>query len=128
MTPTTRENVTSVADLMTGDLITVQPIEPVARAQELLVGAGLHALPVVDERGEAIGMVTMSEVGPELDADAPVGDHMVRPVVTIESSASIGEAAALMRAEFIHHLVVTELGATVGMLSSYDLLYVLAAE
>lgn len=116
----------SVADLMTGDLITLLPIESAARAHELLVGAGLHAVPVVDERGTAIGMVTMAEIGPEPDLSVPVGDLMVRPVVTISSDATIGQAAALMRDEFIHHLVVTEGDTTVGILSTYDLLFVLA--
>ncbi len=117
----------TVADLMTGDLITLLPIDSAARAHELLVGAGLHALPVVDERGEALGMVTMSEIGPEPDLSVPVGDLMVRPVVTIGADATIGEAAALMRDEFIHHLVVTEGDTTVGILSTYDLLFVLAS-
>ncbi len=124
----TNQVVSNVGDLMTGDLITLRPSDPVHRAQELLVGAGLHALPVLDERGDAIGMVTSVEVGSEVLINEPVASVMVQPVVTIDVNASIAQAANLMRAEFIHHLVVTDGTDTVGILSTYDLLYVLSDE
>ncbi|MBJ8346985.1 HPP family protein [Antrihabitans sp. YC2-6] len=47
-------------DLMTRSVVTVQPRTPLAQAISLLVGNGFAALPVVDEDGHVIGMLSES--------------------------------------------------------------------
>lgn len=119
-----KELIRNVGDLMTGDLIVVEASSAAGDARVLLAESGLHALPVIDSRGEAVGMVTATELTDIADEEA-VGTIMAGPLITIEHTATVSEAAQLMRAEHLHHLVVTDHGETVGLLSSYDLLYML---
>jgi CBS domain-containing protein len=121
---THKQQVMNIGDLMTGDLVVVEASDAVSRARQILVESGLHALPVVDSQGEAVGMVTAVELAGE-PAQEAVGSVMAGPLVTLEYTASVSEAASLMRSEHLHHLVVTDNGQTVGLLSSYDLLYML---
>lgn len=117
-------DVRNIGDLMTGDLVAIEASDAAGNARRLLAETGLHALPVVDSRGEAVGMVTTIDLA-EVPAEEAVGTIMSGPLITLEYTATVSEAAALMRAEHIHHLVVTDAGETVGLLSSYDLLFML---
>lgn len=117
-------DVSNIGDLMTGDLVAIEASDAVGEARRLLAETGLHALPVLDSSGEAVGMVTAIDLA-EIPGEEAVGTIMSGPLVTLEYTASVSEAAALMRAEHIHHVVVTDNGETVGLLSSYDLLFML---
>ena len=119
-----KHEITNIGDLMTGDLVVIEVSDAVGNARRILAASGLHALPVIDRRGEAVGMVTSVELA-EVQAEESVGTVMAGPLVTIEYTATVSEAASLMRSEHLHHLVVTDGGDTVGLLSSYDLLYML---
>ncbi len=119
-----RSAVENIGDLMTGDVIAVEASEAVGAARRLLQESGLHALPVLDSRGEAVGMITTSDLA-DVPAHEAVGTIMSGPLVSLEFTSSVSQAAAVMRNEHIHHLVVTDKGETVGLLSSYDLLYML---
>ena len=117
----------TVDDVMSGDMVAVRQADEVAEVRSLLVGAAFHALPVLDDNGDAVGIVTLADLD-GISELAAVESAMTSPVSTIEAQATVREAAELMRAEFIHHLVVTEEGRTVGLLSSFDLLYCLVDE
>lgn len=52
----------SVADVMSGVVLTVGPDEPVDVAGTLIVEAHLHAVPVVDAGGFVQGILTLSDV------------------------------------------------------------------
>ena len=119
-----RSTVENIGDLMTGDVIAVEASDAAGAARRLLQESGLHALPVLDSRGEAVGMITASDLT-DVPSHEAVGTIMSGPLVSLEYTASVSQASALMRAEHIHHLVVTDNGETVGLLSSYDLLYML---
>ena len=119
-----KDKIRNIGDLMTGDLVVVEASSAVDDARVLLAESGLHALPVIDSRGEPVGMVTANELS-DMPPDEAVGTVMAGPLITIEHTATVSEAADLMRSEHLHHLVVTDQGETVGLLSSYDLLYML---
>ncbi len=120
-----KPDIRSVADLLTGDLVALRPVDTVARAREIIVESGLHALPILDGQ-RTVGVVTLADCEDHLDHEA-LGDVASGPPVTVDVAATVAEAAELMRTEHIHHLLVTERGSgeTIGMLSSLDLLYVL---
>lgn len=123
-----RTEETSVAsDLMTGDLIAVSPTDRAGRALDILLESGLHALPVIDADAIAVGIVTMADLVP-LDRDVIVGERFCGAPLTIDFMAPISDAAALMRREYVHHLIVTEGTTAVGMLSSYDLIRLLESD
>jgi len=49
-----------------------------------------------------------------------VRDLMAQPVVTIDCREVLADAIDLMRAREIHHLVVTDNGEAIGLLSAHD--------
>ena len=99
MTPTTREAVHTVADLMTGDLITLLPVEPASRAHELLVGAGLHALPVVDETNRLVGVITVDDIIDVIRREA-TEDMMLMAGASDQSVNEYGDLTSAIRARF----------------------------
>lgn len=118
-------DISVVTDLITGDLIALRSVDTVGRARQIIVDTGLHALPVFDE-GRTVGVVTLADCDGHLDYEH-LGDVASGPPVTVDASATVAEAAKVMRTEHIHHLLVTDerSGETIGILSSLDLLYVL---
>jgi len=52
----------SVADYMTTDVVTTTVQEPIERVADLLIEHGFHHLPVVDDDGGVVGMVTTTDL------------------------------------------------------------------
>ena len=121
--PTSYE--TPVSELMTADLVTIETSDTVGRARDLMVGLGVHALPVLED-GVAVGIVTSADLVEEWPAGEPLTTMMSRSVRLVEPTATASEAAAIMRDDRIHHLVVVEGATPVGILSTFDLLQVLS--
>lgn len=111
----------AVRDLMTDDLITVAPTDPVGRVRDLMVALGVHSIPVV-ETDEVVGIITTSDLVDDWPDDLKVIELMTFKPLAISAEASISEAAGQMIDAQIHHLLVEEDGLTVGLLSSLDLL------
>ncbi len=122
-----RDTVQDIGDLMTGDLIAVRPSDRVGRALDILLRSGLHALPVVDIEGTAVGLVTTADLVP-VDPDELLGERFYGPPITLDRRSTVAEAATVMRHEYVHHIIVTEDDSAIGMLSSYDLLKMLESE
>lgn len=121
------EAVVNVGDLMTGDLIAVRPSDSAGRALDILLQSGLHALPIIEEDGSPAGLVTTADLVP-IDRDLLVGERFCGPPLTVDQTATVADAAILMRQEYVHHLIVTDGRTAVGMLSSHDLLKMLEGE
>ncbi len=83
---------------------------------------------LVQARGEYIGIVSETDVvrrgvADGLDVDGvPVHRVMSSPIITLDIRKSAVEANALMSERAIRHLVITEEGKMVGVLSVRDLL------
>jgi chloride channel protein, CIC family len=76
----------------------VPPAMPFARLAELLSGGDEHALPVVDEAGRLIGVVSADDLEPALtDEGGPntAGD-LARPVPELRSDSALEQAARLL--------------------------------
>ena len=52
----------TVGDAMTRQVLTVHPDTPFKQIAELLVGQGIDAVPVVDETGQVLGVVSGSDL------------------------------------------------------------------
>jgi predicted transcriptional regulator len=109
---------------MTADVITVRAKDEIGRARDLILGLGVHALPVVDDE-MVVGIVTSADLVEEWPSDDLVETMMMHSVRLIDVHATATEAAEVMRSERIHHLVVVEGATPVGILSTFDLLKVL---
>ncbi len=125
------------ADLVVADLMTLDPVVVDADASLEVAEALMHdrvvsGLPVVDTRGELVGVISRTDVIE--DGGIPmstllrrrpsglrVGELMTSPAVTVSPLTPLREAARLMRDRRIHRLVaVDDGGRAVGVLSASD--------
>lgn len=132
-----------VRDIMLAEPPTVGPEDSLGVAGRLMLESAQRRLPVVDEQGNVIGIVTDRDL--RLAADSPLleetpqeildtlRDHTVREIMTtavhtIEAEAPIIEAAQLMRVAKVGGLPVVEYDASgdherlVGLISRSILL------
>jgi predicted transcriptional regulator len=118
------ERMDIVADVMQPRVLVVSPGDRVAYVREVMLGQRIHAVPVFDDEDRAIGIITATDLIDAPHGDIEVADLMTRDVVTVARDEPVAEAARLMRANRLHHLLVTQDGEVVGILSSFDLLRV----
>ncbi|HEY5952685.1 MAG TPA: CBS domain-containing protein [Kofleriaceae bacterium] len=113
-----------VADLMTTQLITIQASEPIKEARaDMEIGVIRH-LPVVDDRGRLVGVVSDRDLIVTKRA-AKVADVMTRNVITTRPDTPAFEAASMMLDNKISSvLVVNEDNKLVGMVTQTDYLEV----
>ena len=121
-----------VADLMTLEPIVVEVTAGIEEAEALMHDRVVSGLPVVDEGGELVGVISRTDVVE--DGNIPlsmllrrrpsglrVGELMTSPAVTVSPMTPLREAARLMRDSRIHRLVaVDDAGRPVGVLSASD--------
>ena len=114
-----------VANIMSTAMITAAPWLPASRLVELLVDENVGALPVIDEDGNPLGIVTRADVleedEAEFDGEACAQELMRRLPITVTPTTPVAEAARLMTRQRVHHLLVVDgQGRLVGMVSSFD--------
>jgi len=111
-----------VNDLMTGSVVTTEPHATIDRVRRLLQRNKVGAIPVVNTQGEPVGIVSATDLVPELKPNSPVSAIMTEKVYTVPRYDDVSVAARIMRRHRIHRLVVTHEQKVVGIISSFDLL------
>ena len=107
----------------------VSPSDSVSTIIDIMIEENIGAVVVADE-GRPIGIVTERDVfervvRPHWDFETTiVRDVMSKPLITIESKRSIGEALELLLKHKIRRLVVTEDGNLIGLTTERRLLEV----
>ena len=134
-----------VKDVMTQRVVTVEPWTPLKEVARLMVERRVSGLPVVDEDGSVIGVVSEGDIlvrerGQvverslfdhllEVDGDQGVkhdaqdaANAMTSPAVTIRPDRAVSEAAALMLDRCVNRLpVVDRHGVLLGIVTRADL-------
>ena len=137
-----------VRDVMTRTVVAVPPSLPLKEVARLLVEHRISGLPVVDDHGTVLGVVSeadllLKEQGPDAVrhrrfawllgesaemqtlakklAAATAEEAMTTPAATIEASRSTTAAAELMVERGVNRLPVVEDGRLVGLVSRADL-------
>ena len=134
-----------VRDIMTTDPVKVTGNTHLKEAARLMVRHRVSGLPVVDEAGKLIGILSEGDfIRREADRDRPQGvslldavfgegelqpvgaetvaEIMTRSVVTITPEATVGEAARVMGRRSVKRLPVVDLeGELVGIVSRSDI-------
>jgi CBS domain-containing protein len=120
---------TRVQDVMTIEVVVAHPTTPIKQVADLLAGHGLSALPVIDEQGRVLGVVSETDLlgDSQRPAGGPMattaGEVMTSPAVTISPHATLTEAARRMQADGLKRLpVVAASGRLIGIVSRADLL------
>ena len=111
-----------VADLMTESVVTTEPHASIDRVRRILQRNKVSALPIVDTEGHPVGIVSATDLVPDLKADAPVSTIMTEKVYTVPKYDDVSVAARIMRNHRIHRVVVTHEQEVVGVISAFDLL------
>ena len=115
-----------VKDVMSTNVVCVEPNESAAVAARLLSRFNVGALPVCTKDGRLRGMVTDRDivlrcVAADDDAQTvKVSDIMTRRIYSVDAQESIQNASALMARRQVRRLPVEEGGKLVGMVSLGD--------
>jgi len=125
-----------VKERMSRPVITIYPESTMQDALNLMKKEHVRRLPVVNHRGELVGIVTETDLDRaspseattlsvweirELVSKVKVERIMVRDVVTIEDNTPIEEAARIMSDSDISGLPVMHDGKLVGLITETDL-------
>lgn len=135
-----------VQDVMTTVVVKLSPDNSVRQAAQIMLDNHVSGLPVVDDDGRLVGLITegdlmrRTELGggvPVIDASLTtevranaylrrsswrVGDAMTADPVTVNEDASVSRVAGLMQARGIKRIPVLRNNVLVGIVSRADLL------
>jgi CBS domain-containing protein len=128
-----------VGDLMTIDPVVIGPEARIEEAESIMELYHVSGLPVVDERGSLIGVISQTDLlrgGGDVNSlvrkrftGLRVADLMSAPAITVEMTTPLIDAARLMREEQIHRVVaISDGGEPIGVLSSMDFVALYADE
>jgi CBS domain-containing protein len=118
--------------IMATDLVTVTPSTSLFRARELMREKGIRHLPVVNDDGGLVGLLTQSDVLAAEDSilkdrdsqlnvtHFPVEDAMVTDVDTVPPTAPLRQAALYLERHKIGCLPVVDQGKLVGIITDTD--------
>ena len=115
-----------VEDLMSSEVVTIAKEDSIARARRLMAEKSVSALPVINEDGHLVGIVSSRDfLGMQPDEErAPVSALMQRRVHTLTGQADVTQLARVMGHHGIHHVVIVGSKTVRGIVSSLDLLKV----
>lgn len=127
-----------IAELMQTEVQTIPADARVSDAATTLADARVSALPVVDDGGGLIGLISTTDIlALEEEAESerardkvldetPVRDVMTPTPVTISPEADIREAARRILDADVHRLVVTQGDRMLGIISTTDIIRAVA--
>ncbi len=124
-----------VRDLMTSEVVTLRAEENISSFRDVLYDHGFRHVPVVDDEGNLVGLVTERDllrnvltdqadvpisVREETMYSTPIGDIMVHDVETVEPDDRLTHAAQIMLENKFGCLPVTDGALLVGILTESD--------
>jgi CBS domain-containing protein len=138
---------TTVEDVMTSMVIGVPPATPVKDIIDLIVGSGISAVPVLDDKGVVLGVVSEADLlcrqehqDDDVESHRPIAlrhrsrvrnrkaagltaaDIMTTPALTVPSTAFLPSVARLLAKVGVRRLFVVDSGRLVGVVARRDLL------
>ena len=144
----------NAADIMVSNVITVRPDTTVREIAEILLANRISAVPVVDEKGALVGIVSEGDLIHRVETGTErhrswwlelltekdtlardfvksharkAADVMTYPVVTAKPGTPLGEVASLLEKHQIKRVPVTQNGKIVGIVSRANLVQALAS-
>jgi CBS domain-containing protein len=116
--------VSTLADLMTREVLTVAPEDTIGETAQKMVELGVSSA-VVSDYGRLIGIVTERDLtravaGRVHTSEARVREWMTPDPVTLTKDASPEEAAKIMLDQRFRHIPIVEDEHTIGIVSIRD--------
>lgn len=117
----------TIGEMMTTDVVTVGPDDPVERAVRVMLERDIGSV-VVAEGATPVGVFTERDLSRRIldDPDLlgrPVREVMSAPVISAPPSSEVVEAFGLMDAKKVRRIPVVEEGKLVGIVTERDLLH-----
>lgn len=115
-----------VREVMTEKPACCAPEDSVREAARLMVENDCGEVPVLDERGQPVGVITDRDIACRCvaegkDPNTPVSEVMSAPVVTVTPDADLDECCAKMEESQVRRIpVVEESGQCCGIVSQAD--------
>ena len=116
-----------ICDIMSDNVVSIDPLEPVSAAAKLLKSRNIGALPVCDGKGKLRGMITDRDIVTRcvaLDSDpaaVKVEEVMSRGIITASPFDELEHAVRIMSEDQVRRLPVLDGGRLVGMVSLCDM-------
>lgn len=120
-------NMQQIRNVMTSDVVTIKDTQSVQEAAALMSQHNIGSVPVVNNQGEMIGIITDRDITLRTTAQGegtqtPVSEVMTaQRVVKATPDMDVQQAAQMMAKQQIRRLPVVENGKVVGMVSLGDL-------
>jgi CBS domain-containing protein len=111
-------------DIMTRDVITVNPTMTVKSLAMMLIKNQISGAPVADKVGKIVGVVSESDIVAKKGKD--VKSIMSKKVVSVREETPVEEIARLMTTHHIKRLPVMTDGKVVGIVSRADIVSAIA--
>ena len=112
----------TIDEVMSTTLLTASPSDLVGPVRDTMLDGGVHCVPVVDDDGHPVGIVSAWDLVEEYAPEEGIANAMTTKVLMLGPTALVEEAAAVMRDNFVHHVLVVDEGKVIGVVSSFDLL------
>jgi CBS domain-containing protein len=107
----------TVREIMNRELVATRAGERPSRIRETILALGITSMPVLDDEGRPLGVVSLRDLFVSDEAKNPVST----PALAVSAEATIEDGARRLAETEYHHLVVVDAdGRAVGMVSSVD--------
>src|SRR5678809_193248 len=105
------------------DPVTIRPDRPVREALQVMERFHISGVPVVDEDGHLVGIITNRDLRFETRFDIPVTEVMTKqPLVTVPVGTTLEQAKTVLQKHLIEKLlVVDEKGLLKGLITVKDI-------
>lgn len=111
-----------VYEVMNPEVMSVGPDEPAPMLLREILALGITGVPVVNEAGNPIGVVSLRDLAAHLEAEK-AEEIMSAPAIVVDQHWEIEAASRLLTEVGLHRLVcINDEGEVVGMVSAVDLL------
>lgn len=106
------------------DPVTLRPEDSLRRAFELMADHKIGGIPVVDQTGRLVGIITNRDLRFQHPGDARVGEHMTQSnLITAPEGTTLDQAERILQQYKIEKLpVVNKDGVLVGLITYKDIL------
>jgi len=126
-------------DVMSDGVMSVNARATLLEAARLLVNAGVSAMPVIDDQGTMVGILSEADLIRGIAAQADPGkaiadakarhvaEIMIKDVVTAGEETNLSDIASLMLSRSIKRVPILRDGSVVGVVSRVDILQALVS-
>ncbi|HKS71197.1 MAG TPA: CBS domain-containing protein [Ktedonobacterales bacterium] len=112
-------------DIMTSQVVSVSPSAPIREVADLLAEYRISGVPVVDEQGQMLGLVTEADLISKQGKTA--ADIMSARVVTVQEATPVDEIAQILTSNRFKRVPVMRDERLVGIVSRADIVRMMAS-